>query len=151
MNNLYIALVHYPVYNKNRKVVCTSITNLDIHDIARTSKTYNLRKFFIINPQSSQKEIFSRLRNFWETDVARKYNVARFNAFKIIEFVSSIAEVKQKIADELSVSPVTFTTSANNFPQSIKYSEAANLIKRQIILIIIWHSPWLNRGNYRAK
>ena len=30
---IYLALVHYPVYNKRREVVCTSVTNFDIHDI----------------------------------------------------------------------------------------------------------------------
>ncbi|MEQ8180883.1 MAG: RNA methyltransferase, partial [Smithellaceae bacterium] len=28
---LYIALLHYPVYNKESKVVTTSIANMDIH------------------------------------------------------------------------------------------------------------------------
>lgn len=128
MNNIYIGLVHYPVYNKNQKVVCTSVTNLDIHDIARTSKTYNIKKYFIINPQASQRKIFMRLQDFWKSDVAKNYNVSRFNAFEIIEFVSSISETKQKIKDEISSSPTTFTTSAKNSYQSINYSRATDLI-----------------------
>ena len=39
-NNLFVSLVHYPVYNKNEEIVATSVTNFDIHDISRTSKTY---------------------------------------------------------------------------------------------------------------
>ncbi|MEI7817822.1 MAG: RNA methyltransferase, partial [Desulfuromonadales bacterium] len=34
-NNLAIALVHYPVYNKHHEVVTSALTNLDQHDIAR--------------------------------------------------------------------------------------------------------------------
>ena len=28
-NKVYVGLVHYPVYNKNNDVVCTSVTNFD--------------------------------------------------------------------------------------------------------------------------
>jgi len=50
---LYIALLHYPVYNKEGKVVTTAIANMDIHDIARLAKTYGLRGFYVINPISA--------------------------------------------------------------------------------------------------
>ena len=42
MADIYLALLHYPVYDKGHKVVTTSITNMDIHDIARSARTYNL-------------------------------------------------------------------------------------------------------------
>lgn len=48
--NLYIALLHYPVYNKNKQVTATAIFNYDIHDISRISKTYGVKKFFIVQP-----------------------------------------------------------------------------------------------------
>ena len=35
-----VALVHHPVYDKHKKVVATALTNLDLHDIARSSRTY---------------------------------------------------------------------------------------------------------------
>jgi hypothetical protein len=37
MADIYLALLHYPVYDKDHKVVTTSITNLDIHDIAHSA------------------------------------------------------------------------------------------------------------------
>jgi hypothetical protein len=39
MADLYLALLHYPVYDKDHKIVTTSITNMDIHDIARSART----------------------------------------------------------------------------------------------------------------
>ena len=35
MAPLYLALLHFPVYDKNGQVVTTAVTNMDIHDIAR--------------------------------------------------------------------------------------------------------------------
>ncbi len=37
---VYVALLHHPVYDKNDQVVTTAVTNMDIHDIARSGCTY---------------------------------------------------------------------------------------------------------------
>ncbi|MGL5124649.1 MAG: RNA methyltransferase, partial [Fusobacteriaceae bacterium] len=52
---IYLALVHYPVYNKNHDVVCTSVTNYDIHDISRSCRTYDVNQYHIIVPVEAQK------------------------------------------------------------------------------------------------
>jgi hypothetical protein len=55
MADLYLALLHYPVYDKDHKVVTTSITNMDIHDIARSARTYGVRRYFAnASPPSSE-------------------------------------------------------------------------------------------------
>ena len=46
---LYVGLVHYPIYDKNFNVITTAITNYDLHDISRSSKTYGIKKYFIIH------------------------------------------------------------------------------------------------------
>ena len=53
----YLALVHYPVYDRHRRVVATAITNLDIHDIARSSRTYQLAGYFLVHPVTAQREL----------------------------------------------------------------------------------------------
>ena len=53
-DNIYVGLVHYPVYNRNSDVVATSVTNFDIHDISRTCRTYDIKKYFIITPVDAQ-------------------------------------------------------------------------------------------------
>ena len=50
MANLYLGLVHYPIYNKNMQVIATAVTNFDIHDISRTARTYDVKKYFLIHP-----------------------------------------------------------------------------------------------------
>jgi hypothetical protein len=50
MGDLYLALLHHPVLNKNGQVVTTALTNMDGHDIARSSRTYGVRRFFIVHP-----------------------------------------------------------------------------------------------------
>ena len=45
-----IAIIHYPVYDKNGDIVATSVTNLEIHDIARTCMTFGLKLCYIVTP-----------------------------------------------------------------------------------------------------
>ena len=63
-DNIYVGLVHYPVYNRNSDVVATSITNFDIHDISRTCRTYDIKKYFIITPVDAQQELTNRIINY---------------------------------------------------------------------------------------
>ena len=44
MAPVYIGLIHYPIYNKHMEVVTTALTNYDLHDIARTAKTYDVKR-----------------------------------------------------------------------------------------------------------
>ena len=48
LSPVYVALVHHPVYNKNRRVVRTCLTPLDLHDISRACRTYGVRAFYFI-------------------------------------------------------------------------------------------------------
>jgi hypothetical protein len=59
--SLYIGLVHYPVYNKNDEIITTAITNFDIHDIARTARTYNTAGYFIIHPLENQQMLANEI------------------------------------------------------------------------------------------
>ena len=55
--NLAIALLHHPVYNKLHEVVTTALTNLDLHDIARSSRTFGLDRFYIVTPSLDQRPL----------------------------------------------------------------------------------------------
>ena len=45
----------------------TAITNLDLHDIARSAHTYGLSDFFVAHPIAAQRELAERVREHWVT------------------------------------------------------------------------------------
>jgi hypothetical protein len=49
-SRIYLALLHYPMYNKRGEIITTSITNLDLHDISRAARTYGAEGFFVVHP-----------------------------------------------------------------------------------------------------
>lgn len=92
--NLALALVHYPVYNKHHEIVTTAVTNLDIHDIARSSKTFGLENFYIVTPSCEQQELAKKITGHWQHGWGAGYNPDRKQALEIISIVNSIDEAR---------------------------------------------------------
>jgi hypothetical protein len=57
--------VHHPVLDRQGAVVTTAVTNLDIHDIARSAHTFGVTDFFVVHPIAAQRELVSRIRTHW--------------------------------------------------------------------------------------
>jgi hypothetical protein len=91
-SNLAIALVHYPVYNKHREIVTTAITNLDIHDISRSCRTYGVSKYYLVTPSGEQQTLLGRIINHWDTGWGADYNPDRKEALSIAKGVSTLAD-----------------------------------------------------------
>jgi len=97
MGELYLALIHAPVYNKNMEQVATSITNLDLHDIARSSSTFGVNKYYIVHPAQAQQDLARRIMGFWREGYGAEYNPDRFEAFARVSLVSQLEEVIEDI------------------------------------------------------
>ena len=64
----YVALCHSQVRIGPDKVEgTTSVTSIDIHDVARSSKTYGVRGVFIVTPLKDQQKIVNLFLNFCAT------------------------------------------------------------------------------------
>ena len=50
-----IALVHHPCVDRAGEIYATSITNLDIHDVARSSRTYDVDAFYVVHAIEAQR------------------------------------------------------------------------------------------------
>lgn len=109
---LYIALLHYPVTNKEGKVVATSVANMDVHDIARTAKTYGVERYYIINPVEAQQELVSRIVSHWQNGYGADYNPSRKEAFGVLAVKSSLEEVIAEILAENGQKPKLIVTGA---------------------------------------
>ncbi|MGQ9509625.1 MAG: RNA methyltransferase [Thermodesulfobacteriota bacterium] len=128
-NNLYIGLVHYPVYNKRREVSATAVTNLDIHDLARCAKTFDLGGFFIITPLESQIQLVERMIRYWLEGEGATYNPTRKEAFSLIQVFRSLEEAEQKIYFLWKKRPKRIATGASPPPHPLSFLEAKKLLE----------------------
>ncbi len=127
--SLYLALVHYPVYNQAKEVVSTSITPFDLHDIARTSKTFGIVKYFVVCPVESQRKLAQRIMDHWLVGVGATMNVTRKEAFELVNLVPSLEEARLTIENETGTPARLIGTSAKSGSNRINFSEYRSLLK----------------------
>lgn len=123
--SVYVALLHHSMRDKNGAVVTTAVTNLDIHDIARSSRTYGVKAYFLVNPLEEQQEVVKRIIGHWQGSGGRDYNPDRSEAFERVRIVSWFHEAVRAIEAEEGERPEILMTSARRADGNQKaWSEA---------------------------
>jgi hypothetical protein len=112
-SHFYIALLHYPVYNRRREVVTTAVANMDIHDISRAAKTFGVRFFYIVTPIAEQQQLVEKILDHWLSGYGAGFNPSRKEAFGIVRLESSLDEVVEDIAELSGCRPILVATGAN--------------------------------------
>lgn len=133
--NVYIALLHFPVYNKKKEVVTTCITGFDLHDIARSCCTYGIKKYFVVNPISAQRQFAERVLNHWMAEESLEFNPTRVEAFNLISVKKDLKDVIEEVSK--AGSPIVVATSAKakgSYPYE-KLSEDIRRSKRPYLII----------------
>ena len=109
----YAALLHADMRLKEGTVGTTSVTSIDIHDIARSSRTYGLKSLFVVTPLKDQQEIVKTMLGFWKSmDVGGEYNRDRHEALKTVSLNESLQEVIDHIEKKHQKKPIIIGTSA---------------------------------------
>lgn len=122
-NHIYVGLVHYPIYNKKMETITTSITNLDIHDIARCTATYNVEKYYLIHPLPTQHHLVQEIITYWQQGYGAAYNPDRKTALDRVAVKESLEDVKTEIVSTNGSQLYTIVTDAKIYPSSVSYAE----------------------------
>jgi hypothetical protein len=104
---LHVALVHWPVYDLRRNVVCTNVTNFDIHDIARACRTYGVERYYIVNPVKEQLSFVARVLDHWRLGEGSEYNATRKKALEIVR----LKETVEACVEDFATPPLLVMTS----------------------------------------
>jgi hypothetical protein len=137
MAPVYIGLIHYPIYNKHMEVITTSLTNYDLHDNARTAKTYGVRRYFIIHPVKSQRDLAEKVMNHWKKGPGAAYNRMRKEAFDETELVPSLKDALDWIEKDTGKKPAIVTTDARVYPNTVSYAAMRKKIETEDTPILI--------------
>lgn len=85
-----LGLVHYPIYDRHRKIVATNVTNLDVHDIARASRVFGISRYYIIHPMADQRSFVARMLDHWRVGDGGQYNPMRKTALTMVDPAESL-------------------------------------------------------------
>jgi tRNA (guanine37-N1)-methyltransferase len=110
--NHYCALLHNDVMMPDGRKGESSVTSIDIHDIARSSATYGIKKYFIVTRLESQKKLVQTFLNFWQNGNGLDYNQSRAFALNSVSCVSEINEVISEVEKIEGVKPICIVTSS---------------------------------------
>src|SRR5262249_50970687 len=123
MADLYLALLHYPVYDKDHKVVTTSITNMDIHDIARSARTYGIKRYFVVTPVRTLRALSEKILDHWQYGYGSRYNETRKDALALVALADNLEGSIRDIQQEAGERPRVVVTSARSGPQRTSFAE----------------------------
>jgi hypothetical protein len=131
MGNLYLVLLHYPVYDKDHRVVTTSITNMDIHDIARSACTYGVKRFFVATPVRTLRALAEKILDHWQYGYGSTYNETRKQALALVTLSTDLDSTIQDLKKEEAMPPVLVVTSARSGGQRITFAEMRRRVENE--------------------
>jgi tRNA (guanine37-N1)-methyltransferase len=140
---LYIGLLHYPVYNKNRQKIASAITTFDLHDLSRLARTYGVKRFFVINPLEDQQRLAERVLRHWAIGFGATYNRHRKEAIELLRIVPSLEDSVSEVMEMEGEAPLLFATDASRKTgRSLTYREAARIINSDRVVLILFGTAW---------
>lgn len=128
---VYSALVHHPVRDRAGAPLTSAITNVDVHDIARSSRTYGLRGYFVVSPIAAQRLVVDRILEHWSTGAGARRVPERSDALSRCHPVASIEEAAAQIEAAHGQAPEWIVTEARAMGQPIvRFEEAREHLAR---------------------
>lgn len=133
---LAVALMHYPMRDKQGDVVCTSVTNMDLHDISRSSATYGVSRYFVVTPLKSQRDIAARVIEHWTHGYGADYNSNRKEAFMRTELCDSILYAIKECEDMWGEKPLIVATTAKPERADISAETLGYIAEKKPVLLL---------------
>lgn len=128
---VYVALLHHPVYDKNGQIVTTAVTNMDIHDIARSGCTYGLVGFFVVTPVKALQKLALKIVEHWESGYGSQYNATRKEALALARICDSLDDAIIAIERETGEKPIVVATSARRGENRASFTALRDMLHRE--------------------
>lgn len=120
--SLSLILLHDQMVDKQNNDVTTSITLIDIHDIARSCRTYGVKNFYVSHSSPKMRSLGRTLIDHWDSGFGSTYNPNRKDALSIVKIVTSLDEAIANIDLETGKIPKIITTSAKSDGNRVTFS-----------------------------
>ena len=142
-SRLCMALLHYPVYDKNGQVVTTAVTNMDIHDIARSARTYGVPRFYVVTPVKALQKLALKILSHWEQGYGSEYNQTRKEALAVVRLKDTLDDVMLEVEREYGSKPKLVVTSARPGGKRTSFLELRDmLIKSDQPFLLLLGTGW---------
>ena len=145
MRRMAVALLHHPVLGRSGEILTTTITNLDLHDISRVVKTYDLHAFYAVHPAEGQRHLAERIRAHWVSGAGGRRIPPRALALAVLQVVPSLDEARADLAQGLCepAEVELWTTAAVARGQVSSYAEARGALSQgSAPVLLVFGTGW---------
>lgn len=142
MRRVAAALVHHPVLDRQGQIVTTAITNLDLHDIARSAHTFGLERLFVSHPVAAQRELARRIQVHWTTGSGARRIPDRAPAMQGLAIIESLDDAIEELGGPGAVELWTTSARAGAVPLLDYPSAAARLRSDGPPVLILFGTGW---------
>ena len=141
MRRVAVALLHYPVLDRQGEIVTTAITNLDLHDIARSAHTFGLLDFFVVHPVGAQRELANRVREHWITGSGARRIPDRTPPMRTLRVVDSLGAALSALGPERV--EIWTTSAKSGGARALDYGEARRILQEPgNPVLIVFGTGW---------
>ncbi len=110
--SLFLGLCHHPVQNRSGETVTVSLTNLDVHDMSRVSRSYDLGGAYVLTPLMDQQRLARTLLRHWVEGPGGAANPDRAEALSRVAVRDGVADAVRDIESRTGQKPRVVATSA---------------------------------------
>jgi len=143
--------MHYPVVNKAGETIASAVTNLDLHDISRTAKTYGVKRFYVVTPLTDQQQLVQRIISHWMDGSGARYNPKRREAMALVRMAGTFEEVLARVASKGAGQPKTVITSAKGCDRTIGFGKMRSLLQNGTPYVLVFGTAWGLAESFWAK
>lgn len=154
-DRLYMGLIHYPVYNKNRETIASAITTFDLHDLSRVARTYDMKGFYVVTPLQDQQRLADRVLEHWRVGYGALYNPNRKEALEGVRVTATLEEAVREVTEREGERPLLIATDARSQKERcLSYPKARELIAASQVVLLLFGTAWglerevLEQANY---
>jgi len=140
--NLYLALIHYPVVNKNGQIIGSALTNMDLHDIARAGRTFGVKAYYVVTPYKDQRTLAFQIMDHWTHGHGGRVNPARKSALERVRVADTFEAVCTDIENEQGLAVVKVATSANGRGTTRSCRKLGQELKGNAPHVLVFGTAW---------
>jgi len=137
-----VALVHYPVVDKNGRLIAAALTPTDLHDLARSARTYGVERLWIVTPLRDQQRLAQRMLGFWQKGIGAEYNPNRGQALDLIRITADLDEAVAGLRDLAARDPLLWGTCARSGLGRLGLDRAREILGGERPVLLIFGTAW---------
>jgi hypothetical protein len=141
VRRLAIVLVHHPVLDGRGDIVTTAVTNLDVHDLARSARSYGCSDYFVAHPIAAQRELVQRILSHWTDGSSARRIPDRREALTVLRIVESLSAAIEALGGRDAVE--LWVTAARQLGSTLSFADArARLEDNGKTVLLVFGTGW---------